>query len=726
MGFVVAAIAAVITAVTGASAIVATTIATVATRLLVVGAILYGAARLSERRGEISFATQKQADTKQRLQFPTSRPAIRHIHGETAVGCTPLPWPKYGNREFCAWLVQSRPSVGEMRFLFDNREIEFDDTDPYDFSGPGARSLTPPLTGAIRLWIGRGDQTSPPQEFLDNAGPDKADKYPWLPTDAGQGCTIIFAYIWRGNSQQRAERWPNPIPQLTVQGKITPLWDPRDPEQSFDDPSSWTYSDNWALAVLDVALNNPVRPHLLEEIDIDSFIEAANRSDDLVPTRSEGLQKRYTVGGVTSYESVEIEDILEPLVMCGAGALTRQGGLLGLRAGVYETPQHVVRNTLDDVFDFSTEAEGDDKPTEARGVYSPLERPLETAETPTLVFDVEAGAAPRPATYQLPYVNNGARAQRIVSILANQERSTKRLGIVGPPEDIQAVAGAPVQVDFPAPFGAFVNGEYLVESANPMLDPLGEDGVALRIGLQLRETGPDVYAWDAATQEQEIIHPEFDGFVDALVPPSNVTASTGPTANRSTGDTIIPRIRVSFGQSTSVDAMGYEIQAGPAGADDWPLSATVSPPEDDLEGISTLVGYVDAEAGVLHDVRVRTTSVGGASDWVLIENVLPVVSVTLQTPDAGVATGGAGRIDLTFDVPFDDAVVGFEIWSAAVDDSAQAVLLTSFANPTTGETLTTSETGLGASVTRYYFARTRGAFSAASSFSASSSATTDP
>jgi hypothetical protein len=97
----------------------------------------------------------------------------------------------------------------------------------------------------------------------------------------------------------------------------------------------------------------------------------------------------------------------------------------------------------------------------------------------------------------------------------------------------------------------------------------------------------------------------------------------------------------------------------------------------------------------------------------------------VNKPNTGSATGGAGRITVQWTMPTAGSYSAIEFWGSDTNDASDAELLaTKSASATSVRTYT--ETGLGALVTRYYFARSKDISGRYSGFTSSVSDTTDP
>ena len=122
-----------------------------------------------------------------------------------------------------------------------------------------------------------------------------------------------------------------PNPSWVVRGRK--VHDPRD--------GSTTWSDNAALCVLDYLIGTTptaagTRPvgigASLDEIDLDSFIAAANLCDEPVDLAAGGTQARYTCDGVVGLDASPTATMERLLTAC-AGTLVYSGGTYRLFAG---------------------------------------------------------------------------------------------------------------------------------------------------------------------------------------------------------------------------------------------------------------------------------------------------------------------------------------------------------------------------------------------------------
>lgn len=169
---------------------------------------------------------------------------------------------------------------------------------------------------------------------------------PFYPLDArGDGLAKLSSAAF-----QDVNSFPAGPPRMSVVGKGVPVFDPRDPDQYFDDPETWQWSENPAL----IAAWYITRPFgfddPFEDIDLDLLISAANCCDVMVDTFSstgaggdDPVEKRYRISGEI-IESQNRDDTLNQICACMAGSWAKSGGKWFLYAGQYYAPTESVDN----------------------------------------------------------------------------------------------------------------------------------------------------------------------------------------------------------------------------------------------------------------------------------------------------------------------------------------------------------------------------------------------
>ncbi len=115
-------------------------------------------------------------------------------------------------------------------------------------------------------------------------------------TSAHRGRGVAYSWVRFFNSEKKPQFTAEPEVKALVRGLR--VYDPRQGGQSFSDPATWQYSNNRALVILNY-LMAPYGFHASEdEIDMDSFIIAANKCDEMVTipaviTNTDPTPRRY-------------------------------------------------------------------------------------------------------------------------------------------------------------------------------------------------------------------------------------------------------------------------------------------------------------------------------------------------------------------------------------------------------------------------------------------------
>ena len=704
----------------GAGFALATTIATAVTQFAVSALIN---AAISAVFGPKQPSAQ---EISAKLSQPTTAPSYRFVYGDTRATGTPVGIPVKGVYIYGAWLLNSRPSdLSSFTLYLDKREVVLTG-DAFDLSGAGATATTAPFLNHVTVWISRGDHTAPPTAFTTDAPYDEGVRDDlWKTSDAWKGQTMIWLKLDAGSSGERANRWPSTPPLVEVEGQFSLVYDPREAAHDPDDPATWEWSENHALCVRDALTQNPIRPYLSGQVH-DSFdADGPNACDETIALKSGGSEARYVCAGAIAWTEGEIEDQLNPMMISGAADFIRVGGKLGYAGGVYRAPTETLTYLLGDGFEFPDMVPGANLVNELRVTYLSSGRDFETAELlqwPIPDALAADGGIPAVKTMNLPFCPSATQAMRVRKIAGLRLRRQERIsGGTLPPEAFNLVGGATVTIALPSPYDA-LDGVYEIENIHPGLDPIGESGeVAMRLPAALVKHDPAIYAWTPATDEEVVFNEPYSGTRATTADPGAISVTTGDAVNLGTGANIIPRIRFSFSPSTS-GVISYEWQFRETSGD-YQSGGLID--EAVRDGSGKVFAFMTGTAGQTYEIRVRAIGTNGNSDFVEITGVTPVVDITIDIPNSGTATGGVDEITVTFRTPNDADFRSIEIHGSDTDSSGSASLLGSAIFASQNTTVSITETGLGTSKTRFYFARSRGDFASASAFTASVTATTD-
>jgi len=605
----------------------------------------------------------KAQDLGRELAAPTTEPAYRFVYGEGRATGTPVGTPVRGRFIWGCWILNSRPSsLPTFTLYLDKRPVALSG-DAFDFTGDGAVGTTHPFLNHTHIWISRGDQTSPPDMFLDEvpwaAG---ADEELWKATDGWQGRTVLWARFAAGDGGQRQERWPSTPPMVEVEGKWSLIYDPREGGHDPDDPDTWEWSDNHALCVLDALTQNPIRQYRANNLHMASFIDAADVSDELVDLKSGGTERRYRVAGTLAFDVGEIEDQVNPLVLSGGGNLIRIGGKLGLACGEYRAPTLTVSDFMDGGFEAQELADEHELVTTLRVSYLSPARGYETAQLKP--WDIpgalaEDGGVRTVRDMPLSFCPSATQAMRIRKIEGLRMRRQQQITAILPPECFDLIGGSTFTLAGVEWLSEF-DGVYEVQSINPGLDPIGESGeVAMRLPATFVLHDASIYAWDEDTEEEEVDNEPYIADRQALRPPGAISAQTGPDHDLNTGTQVIPRIRFSFDPSPSELVTGYawdwRVDSG-----DWQSGGTIS--KDTLDGSGDVFGHLISSGPLAsHDIRVWAVAGSQESAKISISGIIPGLPLTINT-----VTAGPGIITFDVDTPDSSSFQGVEVGRSSV------------------------------------------------------------
>lgn len=124
------------------------------------------------------------------------------------------------------------------------------------------------------------------------------------------------------------------------------VWDPRDSTQARNDPSSWKFSSNPVLHILDfhrvqdgMGLAAKYDPYLFTEAAIaEDWIPAANICDNGVPLANGGSEPRYSCAGGYELATPPKQVLAAMLATCDGQTYQRADGGIGIRVGYEINP----------------------------------------------------------------------------------------------------------------------------------------------------------------------------------------------------------------------------------------------------------------------------------------------------------------------------------------------------------------------------------------------------
>lgn len=140
--------------------------------------------------------------------------------------------------------------------------------------------------------------------------------------------------------------YPSGLQPYNTRIHASRVWDPRDGGQDPDDPSTWTWTQNGVLIVLDYLWHaDGMRlPRSLIEAAIDVWKAEADRADEDVDLDGGGTEKRWRLSGGYDLSSSPKQVLPLMLVPMDAQLYLRGDGAIVIRTGRYEEPSVTIED----------------------------------------------------------------------------------------------------------------------------------------------------------------------------------------------------------------------------------------------------------------------------------------------------------------------------------------------------------------------------------------------
>ena len=574
----------------------------------------------------------------------------------------------------------------------DIEEVWINEEQRVVLAAPGTGSSDPldrangAFGGTVRIHTYDGTQTTADPDLLS----EKPDE--WTSDKILTDCAYITLRI-----EYRREYLENfSSVSAVVKGKL--VWDPR------DDSTAW--SANAALCILDYMLSDlGMNVDPAEDIDESYWIAAANICDEAVGLVSGGsvTEPRYELHGTFKLDQTSGDIMTDLLSACG-GALTYVGGKYRLHVAAYEAPEITLTEA-----DFAGDIKVIPTPprrsviNEITGTYiDPARNWTAVSMPPVQVSDfVDEDGETISNAVEFPFVTSRTQAQRLAR--AALLRARKGLTIEVPVKMTAQAASVWTMI------GVTV-ADLEWEDKAFRITGWSFDPVSAVITLQAREEYSTSYTWvysDAG--------PDLSDFEPTVIRPSDiitpedvaVTASTDLQPDGSTA----PALVVTWTAQANPFVSSVEVQWQVDGDTDW---SSIEVPAG-----STRAVIAPVVSGVDYNVRVRAKSAFLVSAWSseFTETGAPDTTAP-GVPTSLAATAISTGISLTWTNPSDTDLVGIEVYENTTSSTTGRYFV--------GETQGTRflRTGLGGSVTRYYWVRARDRSGNLSAFTSSVNATT--
>lgn len=512
----------------------------------------------------------------------------------------------------------------------------------------GPSVTTAPWNGPVQLYSRRGRADS---QLEGGAYPELTAAFPanWIAgtgTSSAHRLTGVATVLGRFKAVDGADIadvYPGGEPKVTALIKASRVYDPRLGAKS---AATTLWSENLALQILDLLTNDEFGRLSLGDLDLPSFIAAANDCDDPIPIKAGGTKPRY-YGGGTYQLNEPLKDVLRRMLDACAGSLFRTGdGKIGLRVGKWRAPNYTI--TEDKIVAIEGGAgsgEFNQVTTLVPRYVSPeTEYQETTADAWEDAYQLGLIGEAEPKELDLLWVQHHGQARRLAKIklakINPRYRFTVSLRFWG----LLLLEEEVVYLDFP--MRGIHNEPFWIDSFS--FDPSAQDGLCTVV---LVHADPTSFDWNAAQEEGDAPEvPDGVGNGSSEPPEPTITLVTVERVGRDD----LPQI---FAQATVV--AGWPLQGGYrlVGASSWnPLSVDQSTGQ---MRTPVLLSGQDYEIRMGHADSVLS---GATVTWADITDI--EVSVSAPPPAAPVlvsAVEGGSTVDITFNPD-----VGANYWRTCV------------------------------------------------------------
>lgn len=310
--------------------------------------------------------------------------------------------------------------------------------DAWEYFMVGDRAVTPDANGDVTnrafVWVDDSDNDQYAVRIREHLGTDDqaADSmmqsvWPQWTTEHQLRGIAYFAVRFRSPPPEKTqiifpEGSNTPVRGL---GRLSKVYDPRDPDQDPEDNSTWQWSELAGPVILDY-LTHPDGMRLSkDDCDLDSFAAFTDLCDEDVPLAEGGTEKRYRLWGI--YQLTDEPDVVLQRMRraCDAELYHTPEGKIGIRGGEWTPPTVTLRaysvdgTARPDILHHSLE-QGNNRFNafnELKITYTSPEHGYQTMEATAWTDpDDQAERGPIPTDLDLDFVPSPTQARRLAKI----------------------------------------------------------------------------------------------------------------------------------------------------------------------------------------------------------------------------------------------------------------------------------------------------------------------
>lgn len=505
----------------------------------------------------------------------------------------------------------------------------------------------------------------------------------------GLNCTWVK--LSDGSVEQQQKIYPNGAPTYNETWRGALVYDPRDPTQNRLDETTYKWSDNAAIIILDYMIRtepSTIGPIPIgfgtdyDDIDVASFIQAANDSDSLINLKSGGVEKRWRLWG--SYLlNEDRKKVLSDMMDCCGGRFTMSPeGKLGLKVGM-PSPASSVTLTDDMIKNYSLDqgVPPTDRINEIRVTYlseaqawAQTEAGIQATQSSIDQFGVQS------SSQDLRFCPSEGQAQRIGRYLLRRGDSTYSGTLTGGVAFLDAWGERWVTIQSDE-----LDLTQLCEIKAMRIVP-GQDDISVEIDFVSYDAW---WEWNADTDEQAPALPP-----DRTSRPEDVPVPTGVHVNidhRNIDTNTVVAVGIVAWDAPSRTSLTSKGRWRKVGSSGWVIG-DVNPGQYYFE---TAI----LEDGIIYETQIQNIgSKGVASDWaptVPLQFTAIADPIAPGSPVGLTAVYSAGQTLLTVAAPNDPHFASLWFWRGPTSSFGAAAIIAGPAYGASGTTVMYSDTPPG-------------------------------
>lgn len=259
----------------------------------------------------------------------------------------------------------------------------------------------------------------------------------WTNDHRGDGIAQALLVCADAGLDDQAKRYPFGLPVLSVELIATKVLDPRDLDQEWDDPSTWSFDGNdnpilQAVWLLTAPIEEGGMGLSFEECIlpvIDKIAEQADVCDEPVALKEGGTEKRYICGSQYLLSDARTEALNAILGTCDGFCAENDDGTYTIKAGKWDSEdfevviedRHVISYKVTDG------VPDEDALTGVIVKYNSLPHEHTTVDAPVWPRDAyQGGDDRRVRTIEVTFCPSGTQAQRLSKRVAIYEMAQLR------------------------------------------------------------------------------------------------------------------------------------------------------------------------------------------------------------------------------------------------------------------------------------------------------------